>query len=121
MWQASGECSRKEKLLFYKIKTAPGQSGSPIIKRENGKEYVVGIHIGERNREKKATNVTNVAIRLTQAKRAMINEWVSEVTFKFNLRKFEFILGFESLKDEPMKELAEKLSTKIMDLNLSNQ
>ena len=116
MWQASGKCSKKEKLLFYKIKTARGQSGSPIIKRKNGKEYVVGVHIGERS-DKKA----NVAIRLTQTKRVMINEWVSEVTFKLDLGKFEFSLEKEELRDEPMKELAEKLSTKIMDLNLSNQ
>ena len=77
---------------------------------------MVGVHIGER-RDKKA----NVAIRLTQAKRDMINEWVSEVTFRLHLGKFEFILGNGGLRDEPMKELAERLSTKIRGLNLCNQ
>ena len=50
--------SCEEEFLYYRISTKPGQSGSPIFKREKGGQYVIGVHIG-------AKEENNLAIRLT--------------------------------------------------------
>ena len=87
MWTAFGPCtSETQHMLKYKIPPWPGQSGSPVIKRENGKEFVIGVHLGSNK------NVTrNLAMRFTPQKRKMINMWVNEITGKLNLCKLEFI------------------------------
>ena len=47
MWHALTPLKNAtENFLYYKISTYSGNSGSPIIKRNDGKEYVIGVHIG---------------------------------------------------------------------------
>ena len=60
MWHASGKYITNEFFFYYSIRTSQGQSGSPIIKNKNGREYVVGVHIGSNFRKTK-----NIAIKLT--------------------------------------------------------
>ena len=71
MWTALGNFSQLNEFLGYKIPTFAGQSGSPILKREKGKEYVIGVHIGSN-----INGTRNIAIRMTPDKRKTINEWV---------------------------------------------
>ena len=62
LWRGEGICKKaNDFFLFYQIPTKTGQSGSPVIK--NGK-YIIGIHIGEYEKEQK-----NAAVRLTMEKR----------------------------------------------------
>ena len=88
MWSAFGKPNYvNEDFLFHQIPTEVGQSGCPIIRTtKDGKDFVVGVHIGSISSKKK-----NVAIRLTRDKRKKINEWVGEVTGSLNLRNSEFI------------------------------
>ena len=87
MWNAFGSCtSDTETMLKYKIPTWPGQSGSPVIKREEGKEFVIGVHIGSNQNDTR-----NLAVRLTPQKRKIINEWVGQITGKLNLGKLVVI------------------------------
>ena len=78
MWHAFGSYQINENFLHYKIPTMGGQSGSPIIKREDEKEFVVGVHIGGRQ-------FWNTAIRLNTQKKKMINEWLGKVTGRLDL------------------------------------
>ena len=62
MWHASGPFrSVTDKLLAHKIETYPGTSGTPIIKTENGKKYIIAVHIGA-----DAFDPTNYAPRFNQ-------------------------------------------------------
>ena len=50
MWNAFGGFRiSREKFLSYRIPTFRGQSGSPIIKREKGREYVIAVLFGSSN------------------------------------------------------------------------
>ena len=87
MWHALGTCQTNlKKFLIYTIPTASGQSGCPIIKNKEEKQFVIGVHIGENGDFKR-----NVAVRLTREKRVRINEWVGEITNKLDLSKLGFI------------------------------
>ena len=47
MWHALGPYDKlNECFLYYKMATFEGQSGAPVIKREKGKEFIVGVHVG---------------------------------------------------------------------------
>ena len=61
----------KESFIEYQIPTSCGQSGSPIIKRVNGEEYVVGIHIMGNSLEK-----VNIGLRLNGENREIISCWM---------------------------------------------
>ena len=64
MWTASGKIkSANENFLKSKIPTSAGQSGSPMIKRVEGEEYIIGIHIGSNPKEKR-----NYGVRLNGEK-----------------------------------------------------
>ena len=70
MWHAVGPLEElDEDFLYYSIPTVKGQSGSPIIKRQEGVERVVGVHIGSNWKK-------NMAARLTPERRRMVNQWV---------------------------------------------
>ena len=84
MWHSFGPCE-SQTFLKYKIPAKYGQSGSPIIKRENGKEYVIGIHIGSDSELK-----WNMGIQLTPLKRKMINEWLGPISESLNLGEKNF-------------------------------
>ena len=76
MWHGFGDCQNfTDSFLFYNIRTRPGQSGSPIIKKEKGKWYIIGIHIGK-DRE----DYYNIGVRLSRKKRTIINDWVGKIT-----------------------------------------
>ena len=77
MWGAVGPKTATDKFIEYKIPTKAGQSGSPIIKRQTDKESIVGVHIGSKIKEKK-----NVAVRLTNEKRGMIEGWIEQIYLK---------------------------------------
>ena len=66
MWSSKGSIEKNSFECFIKhlIPTEDGQSGSPLIKREKGREYVMGIHIGGNY-----DRVTNVALRFTKEKK----------------------------------------------------
>ena len=69
MKNAAGPYKKVTKsFLHYRIPTNPGQSGGPIIKREEGKKFIIGVHIGNDCQGKK-----NIAVRLTPQKRKIIN------------------------------------------------
>ena len=88
MWHAVGPVEElDEDFLYYSIPTVTvkGQSGSPIIKREKGTEFVVGVHIGSSGKRK------NMAVRLTPERRRMVNQWVGEITRRLNLGRVGFI------------------------------
>ena len=87
MWYASGAYKNNQNLLCYKIPTASGQSGCPIIKRVKGKEYVIGVHLGKISGSKRR----NIGIRITQEKIKKINEWVSKITSRLKLSNSEII------------------------------
>ena len=81
MWHAFGPfLNVTEQFINYQIPTTGGQSGSPVIKREGGKEFIIGVHIG-------GLNKNNVAVRLTPERRNTINEWVGEITGRLFLSK----------------------------------
>ena len=85
MWSSVGPYKKAtENFLFYKLSTETGQSGSPIIKEEGGKMFIIGVHIGGFKKK-------NFAIKLTTQKRKIINEWVAEITGVLNLGKLVFI------------------------------
>ena len=74
-------------MLAYKMPTMESQSGSPIIKTENGLDkFIIGVHIGSNSNFTK-----NIGVVLTPQKRKKINEWVGEVTGKLDLGKEKFI------------------------------
>ena len=75
-----------DSFLHYRIPTMKGQSGSPIIKREEGKKFIIGVHIASDDEGKK-----NIAVRLTPQKRKIINQWVGEITGELDLSKLGFI------------------------------
>ena len=85
MWHAFGNF-QSDNFLKYKIKTGTGQSGSPIIKRAGGNEFIIGIHIGK-DRDYK----WNIAVQLTPQKRKLINEWVVKIIGNLYLGKFGLI------------------------------
>ena len=85
MWFDRGKCSTTENLLTYKIPTFEGQSGSPIVKREKGKEFIVGIHIGSN-----AKGTKNIGLQLNTEIRIMINEWVGDIVGALSLGKCFF-------------------------------
>ena len=61
MWHAFGPCeSVTDAIIKYEISTEQGQSGSPIMKVEKGKKFIIGVHIGA-NYEK----TKNLGVRLT--------------------------------------------------------
>ena len=75
MWTASGEAKEvEEDFIKSQIITSIGQSGSPMIKRFEGEEYIVGIHIGSIPKKKR-----NIGLRLTEEKRKIIGRWVQKV------------------------------------------
>ena len=77
MWKDFGPIKKiSNKFLRYGLSTEKGQSGSPIIKRKDDKEYIVGIHIGKMTIKPNL----NIAVRLTPDKRRRINEWFGEIT-----------------------------------------
>ena len=87
MWNAKGSCTTvTETFLKYKISTAEGQSGSPIIIRKGEKEFIVGVHIGSNESRKR-----NIAVRLTAEKKERINKWVKEICDQIDLSKLTFI------------------------------
>ena len=76
MYYGEGKClGVNEDLMLYGFSTEKGQSGGPVIRKEGGKEYIVGVHIGGIRGLNK-----NAAVRLTREKRRKINGWVSEIT-----------------------------------------
>ena len=115
MWTDEGVVtSIIEDFITYRIPTEEGQSGSPIIKVMNGEKYVIGIHIGTDPYLKK-----NMAIRLTDERRKMINSWVGESTGRLNLCKFRVNVGWQKIGDWGMKFLAEeKWSVRLTSLIL---
>ena len=87
MWSAVGPCaSATETFLRYKISTKPGQSGSPVIKKQKGRNFVIGVHIGSNEND-----TWNLAVRLTPQRRKMINKWVGKITGELNLSNLAFI------------------------------
>ena len=87
MWNAKGSCTTvTETFLKYKISTAEGQSGSPIIIRKGEKEFIVGVHIGSNE-----SRTRNIAVRLTAEKKERINKWVKEIVEEIGLSKLTFI------------------------------
>ena len=83
MWYAKGSYKHvTENFLKYRIPTTKGQSGSPVIKRDKGREFIIGVHIGSNDK-----STRNLAVRLTPQKRKTINEWVGDVTGALNLDK----------------------------------
>ena len=49
MWFARGGLEDRKNIGFilpYKIATVDGQSGSPIMKEELGRQFAIGIHLG---------------------------------------------------------------------------
>ena len=82
MWSASKDFESLPQFLGYKIPTFRGQSGSPIIKRVEGREYVIGVHIGSNAKETK-----NIAIRLTPDKREVVHGWTMKTIGYLNLGK----------------------------------
>ena len=49
MWFAKGELYHRNNIKFllpHRIPTMDGQSGSPLIKEELGKQFAIGIHLG---------------------------------------------------------------------------
>ena len=71
-----------ESFLFYEITCQNGLSGSPIIRRDKSREYVIGVHVAGTAIEK---SLKNGGVRLNREKRRMINEWVGEVHRELNL------------------------------------
>ena len=86
MWTAFGKFSKLREFLSYRIPTFGGQSGCPLIKREKGKEYVIGVHIGSN-----FNGTKNLAIQLTPDKRKTINGWVKRKIDLLNLGKNKLI------------------------------
>ena len=84
MSSAVGPCTKS--FLTYNIPTKSGQSGSPVIKREGNKEFIIGVHIGS-----SANFTKNIAVRLTPQKRKIINEWVGEMTGSLGLGRLALI------------------------------
>ena len=82
MWTASGKFSKQREFLSYRIPTFGGQSGCPIIKREKGKEFVIGVHIGSN-----VNGTRNLAIQLTPEKKKVMNGWVKRRIDRLNLSK----------------------------------
>ena len=75
MWTASGTIKRaNENFLKSKIPTSFGKSGSPMIKRVEGEEYIIGVHIGSKPEEER-----NFGVRLNEEKMKMVNKWVEEI------------------------------------------
>ena len=74
MWQARGPFRATDLFFKHRIPTTEGQSGSPIIKIKNGKEYVIGVHTGSNSKGNK-----NIAVRLTPENLDKINEWVGQI------------------------------------------
>ena len=68
-----------ENFIFSKIPTA-GMNGSPLIKKEGGRHYLVGIHIGR---------CQDTSFGLLMAKRVqdMLIELVEEESGKLDLGK----------------------------------
>ena len=84
MWRVSGPITEIQKnFLCYRIATYPGCSGSPVFKREQGRETIIGIHIAGDDNIKR-----NIALRLTKNKRKVINGWVGEAARKLDLSTF---------------------------------
>ena len=77
MWRSVGPKTTAKKFIEYKIPMKAGQSGSPIIKRQKGKEYIVGVHIGSKIKEKK-----NVAVRLINESKNILEGWIEEIYWK---------------------------------------
>ena len=79
MYTATGTFKVNEdndNFLEYTITTTSGQSGSPILKlNEKGKKEIIGIHIGTTIDQTK-----NMAVRLTEEKRKIINKWLGIYT-----------------------------------------
>ena len=115
MWYGEGtfKVNINNLFLLYSIPTEKGQSGGPIIKRKKGNYYIVGVHIGGIVKFSK-----NVAVLLTKEKRDIINEWVGEITGKLRLSKFLLNADSSMLGDKAMKELAEKWSLRLTNLEL---
>ena len=106
MFYGEGKCRAVNKdFMLYSIPTEKGESGGPIIRKEDGNEYIIGVHIGTIGELKK-----NTAVRLTEEKRKRINEWVGEITGQIDLSKLKSILERLELGDESMKEITEKWS-----------
>ena len=62
MWHSYGKYQQaRQNFITYKVPTSTGQSGSPIIKREDGKEFIIGVHLGSKEKSTK-----NIGIRLTK-------------------------------------------------------
>ena len=75
MWTASGKANEvDENFILSQITTSVGQSGSPMTKRVNGEEYIVGFHIGSLSKKKR-----NIGVRLTEEKKKIINDWIEEI------------------------------------------
>ena len=94
MWNAFGPYKAvTNSFLIHKIPTKPGQSGSPVLKREGKEEFIIGVHIGSDPECKR-----NYAVRLTSYKRKMINEWVGEATGILDISKIHLLswLGVRS-------------------------
>ena len=102
MWNAFGEFKIIDKeFLSYRIPTFRGQSGSPIIKREKGREYVIGVHFGSYK-----SGTRNLAIKLTPEKRKVINGWAKRRIGLLNL-------GEQGIGDEEMEHITKKWSEKV--------
>ena len=88
MWSAEGKLIENKKvpdyLLVHKIPTVDGQSGSPIFKKEQGRVFVVGVHLGG---DKEAE--LNVGARITDEIRKMMNNWMRGKSGVLDLSNFE--------------------------------
>lgn len=60
LWKMSGSVSQStDSLLYYKIDTTAGQSGSPVYRKDSSEFYAIGIH-GYGSSEK------NIGVRITR-------------------------------------------------------
>ena len=81
MWSAVGSYEEiDDAFIQYKIPTFKGQSGSPIIKSEKGKKFIIGVHAGSDERD---TN--NFAVMLTREKIKKLNELIVGITMKLKI------------------------------------
>ena len=89
MWSAKGKLLDKnvpDYLLVHKIPTINGQSGSPIFKKQQGGEFVMGVHLGG---DKEAE--LNVGARITDEIRKVMNSWMRGKSGALDLSKLKVI------------------------------
>lgn len=105
MWGMEGsfEIDSADDMLEYQLDTSPGQSGSGLFCEQDGKYYVIGIHIQDAN-----TNApSNHGIYLKESRIERIKGWIRDYYIKCNIvtnLKLSYIQDFVyKLQDEVTK------------------